>query len=305
MRGLNVVLGLLCGLAWGSAFGFPDAIRRGYPNCGTCHFAPLGSGPLTPYGKGTSGEIFGSYETDTPTSETLIYGLDIRRLVMTESEPILMQTEAHLGITAKGISIVGSVNEKYPQALWASYRREGLSVRIGRFRPSYAIPYDDHTVSMLSNGKAALSNTAEMAWATGLGELVVSRMVGDSRYSEGSVLLIGRDDAAVTGNIYLGKRCKAGATALGSGRDRYTYAGHIQCGITSQIYNIGEVSKNRDFFSLIGWEALKGFHLRVSSTGTPLVQEHRIGFRWLPIANLEMIGEATKDRLFLVSHLWF
>jgi hypothetical protein len=282
-------------------YAFPDAIRKGYTNCGTCHYSPLGGGPQTPYGKGTTADIFPTYRgLVLDPSEHLVYGTDVRRLVMTGSKPILMQSEAHLGATAKGATIVGTVNPDGPIGLWASYRAKGFGVRLGRFKPAYAIPYDDHTVPMLDNFKNAPTNNLELYAANGWGEAVVTRILGESRFSPQGYILVGRDELAGTANLYLGKRCKAGGTIVGSAMDSARRAAHLQCSFSSRLYGMGEWSKER--FGLIGYEMFKGFHVRFTSFGPE--SNYRIGIRWIPIPGLEAVAEFDKARAFLVTHLW-
>jgi hypothetical protein len=283
---------------------FPDAIRKGYTNCGTCHYSPLGGGPQTPYGKGTAPEIFPTWRgLVVDPSEHLVYGMDARRLVMTKREPFIMQEEAHLGVTAKGATIVGTVNPEGPLGLWASYRYKGLGVRLGRFKPAYAIPYDDHTVPILGNKKNYENNNVELELRNRRGEIVITRILGNSRFSYSRLLIVGRDALAGTVNLFAGKRCKGGGTIVGTAADNVRRALHIQCSYNSELYGMGEWSDQGDRFGLLGYEILTGLHVRFTSFGPE--SNYRIGLRWIPIPGLEATGELEKERAFLVSHLWF
>jgi hypothetical protein len=288
-----------------ASYAFPDAIRKGYNNCGTCHYSPLGGGPQTPYGKGTAPEIFPTWRgLVLDPSENLIYGADARRLVMTGREPFLMQEEAHLGVTAKGATIVGTVNPDGPIGLWASYRYKGLGVRLGRFKPAYAIPYDDHTVPILGNKKNYENNNIELELRNRKGEIVITRILGNSRFSNSGPVIVGRDELAGTANLFLGKRCKSGGTIVGTAADSVRQALHVQCSFNSELYGMGEWSLDQgDRFGLLGYEILTGLHVRFTSFGPE--SNYRIGLRWIPIPGLEATGELEKERAFLVSHLWF
>jgi hypothetical protein len=288
-----------------TARAFPDAVAKGYNNCGTCHYSPLGGGPQTPYGKGTTADIWPTFRgLVLDPSEHLVYGADARRLVMTGREPLMMQQEAHLGVTDKGATIVGTVNELGPIGLWASYRYKGLGVRLGRFKPAYAIPYDDHTVRMLNNFKNAPTNNIELTAANRWGEVAVTRIAGNRFMRVGFVgrVGVGRDELAGTANLYLGKRCKSGGTVVGTAVDSVRQAWHLQCSFSKRLYGMGEWQA-ADRFGLIGFELFQGFHARFTSFGPD--RNYRIGVRWIPIPGLEATAELEKEQAFLVTHLWF
>lgn len=48
----TLVVGAIALAAAAPAFALPTMIRLSYTGCATCHYAPQGGGPLTPYGKG-------------------------------------------------------------------------------------------------------------------------------------------------------------------------------------------------------------------------------------------------------------
>jgi len=298
----RLLLAVLAVLSTGG-YAFPDAIRKGYPNCGTCHYSPLGGGPQTPYGKGVGSEIFPTWKgLVLDPSEHLLYGADARRLVMTGREPLIMQAEAHLGVTARGATMVGTVNPDGPIGLWGAYRYKGFNVRLGRFKPAYAIQYDDHSVPMLGNFKNAPTNNIEISAASRLGEIVVTRILGDSRFGRFGYVLVGRDELAATANLFAGKACKAGGTIVGSALDSVRRAFHAQCSLSRSLYGMGEwTAANR--FALVGYELFKGLHVRFTSFGPE--SNYRLGMRWVPIPGLELTGELEQQRAFLVTHLWF
>lgn len=147
----------------GVAGAWPQNVRLGYPNCGTCHVSPSGGGALNGYGKGTAPEfatwtVSKHQDVDTP----IISGGDLRYLWLKREgadgsvyeDRFLMQADLELGVAWKQLTFVGQYGQYYaqPRSKEASFKHYALwthksfTARAGKFTPAFGINHDDHTL---------------------------------------------------------------------------------------------------------------------------------------------------------------
>lgn len=169
---------IVSGIVFGSqvAHALPDFIRYGYPGCGNCHYAPNGGGVLTPYGRGFStdaarwgaeneGRIFwnalGDRELIPRTTLDPILQFNFRQLAYVTQGPegrktdnFTMARELTYGLNLGTFSAYATTGLYYKQdkpqtrtfVLQATNTDQNILVRFGRFRPSYGLRFDDHTL---------------------------------------------------------------------------------------------------------------------------------------------------------------
>jgi len=160
-----------------SAFGFPEMVRHGYPNCITCHVSPDGGGTLTKYGRSLSAEILSTWAYKDETKylyfvsppDWLDLGGDARWLQTYKNTPkersgrfIFMQADAEAAATVGKFTVDATLGKQFfadddphPAIQYLTSRRHYLlyhatdqwNVRAGRFPMAYGIHTPDHFIS--------------------------------------------------------------------------------------------------------------------------------------------------------------
>lgn len=269
-------LAALAGLT-SKAQAVPEMARFGYFSCNTCHVAPTGTGPLTPYGRSLAAERLSTWAYKDEEQalhglgpklpEWLIVGGDVRYAqVHTETAQnrtdrrIRMQTDLALGVVLPRLAIVGAggphgetrSNPDLDGAwTWRQYFAkvdvtETLFVRGGRFFPRYGLGMPQHNLNIRSGlgfDQGQENGAIEAMWATESNELTVTRMTGKPRTDpEGS-----REQGWVLSYAYslFGKH-RVGASAL-TGRtgqdERLVYGVSGVFALSDQWFLMSEVDK--------------------------------------------------------------
>lgn len=200
------LLAMTIWLAAPHARAFPEMIRHGYTSCMTCHVSPNGGGLMTPYGRSMSKEILSrhAYEGE----ERLFHGaldaeglnswLDGSREVgfnvggdlrwvqshresneARERRSLFMQAEIEAAAQWKQLTVTGAFG-RFPKGRdefvsrsrkWSAIYRplESLSIRAGRFLPSYGLMVPEHiylTRKELGFDQGFERNALELTWVT-------------------------------------------------------------------------------------------------------------------------------------------
>lgn len=188
----------------GGAWGFPEMIRHNYTSCMTCHVSPNGGGLLTPYGRSMSKEILSRWSDEG--EERLFHGAleaeklnswldgskdvglnlggDIRWVQShrenseaRERRSILMQAEVEGALQIYQLTLTGSYG-RFPvgrdqfvekSRRWSAILKlnDNLSLRVGRFLPSYGMLVPEHiylTRKELGFDQGFERNNLELAW---------------------------------------------------------------------------------------------------------------------------------------------
>ncbi len=185
------------------SWGFPEMSRHGYGSCVACHFSPSGGGILNDYGRTLSNELLSSYildekdETDLKIGDLndqekenlrFYLGADVRSVgtfvetkLYKESRYILMQMDLEgrvqyrekfgmsirPGLLEKSTTSSGE-NEFFLRTYSFDYTPiESISLRLGRFRPSFGLGVANHTLYVrqdLEFGLRSESHALEFSW---------------------------------------------------------------------------------------------------------------------------------------------
>ncbi|MBC7659335.1 MAG: hypothetical protein H7249_06475 [Chitinophagaceae bacterium] len=171
------ILSLFTLIASKPASAFPEMVRKGYPNCVTCHVSPAGGGVLTDYGREISKDVLATWSAEKENGvaeglvtlpEVLKLGGDIRRLQTYSNTPsykagrwFLMQANVEAAVVTEKITVdasadydIGNPDNKSDDK-WTSRRHfisgqisDEASVRVGRFQKNYGLGVADHTVQI-------------------------------------------------------------------------------------------------------------------------------------------------------------
>lgn len=345
---------------------FPDNIRHGYISCAVCHVSPSGGGILTLYGRGLSeslatfsyegqGSFLGLSSTDEikdPTGliDFLRFDLQLDQRYISvrrdEAEAISfpMQTSASAAIHVKDTATVSVSGGAYgPDRLqelreaWLSLRlSRWVSVRAGRFLPTYGIMTDNHR----------LWHRSALGFDQGSEQIGVEIANEDKIFQTSLAYMIGREATAVFSPdaSYLDTRearliltklgVKAGKTALLGVQGMYRAWDEMNTEATAGAfiswapfgkygYFLGEVDyvrRNREpaiddelfLFGRVGSEPLRGVLAWAQAEGRR--REGVMSWRFGPGVRLAVTphvsfgvdGEFSEESktLLLLSHVW-
>ncbi|MBC7456751.1 MAG: hypothetical protein H7235_00630 [Bdellovibrionaceae bacterium] len=315
-------------------YAFPEMIRHGYTNCTACHVSPSGGGSLNQYGRSLSKEVLSTWGTDKEenflhgaidtesVNDWLVTGGDIRAVQVHQENDnikrgkfIKMQAGIELGINRPKWAIVGSFghfdNPSNDQEwkpdftrYYALYRViDGLTLRGGRFLPSFGINNSEHILSTrgpLGFGYGVEKDTVEASW---LGEnwnfvgsyYKTQKQLTDTNESGFTALvskIFGNNKVGVQylnekNNNY--KRQIYGATGLlGWSEHFYTTVEYDK-----SLIEMGSTSTKMTghyFLHCSGYEFYKGFHGLIlndymqtdENDGTTKNYKFGPGFQWFP-----------------------
>lgn len=333
-------LALLLLLVSTNAYAFPELVRFGYNNCTACHVSPAGGGLLTSYGRSLSAEVLATWGNEANAGlfwgagnrekleKWLQIGGDVRAVqVYQENEVrkkatfVKMQAAPEIGFVRNNYGAVISIGEFQDQSWKPNARtfyayakpRDELSVRGGRFVPSYGLRIPDHiafTRSFLGLGLTGIRDSLEVQWT---GETLTLNATHSKEFDT---------DAAETANsvqaqVYLAEKYKLAAnywtgTAPGSSRNITGFWGVF--GFTKRLYWLSEVdlqnqklagAKTQSFVSYqrLGYTLFKGFdliwiseHLHSNlSVDNSITNRNGPGIQFYPLPHLELSAAFTKQ----------
>lgn len=175
------------------SFAHPQYVRLGYFQCASCHYNPMGSGLLQPYGKGVAyGESFFEKEIEEPEPSRMQHGLQSRFAFLKtqiKSEAFLMQLDyqnrTELTPTLSANTTLGLTSPRAKKAgragngalgEWAILRdlylryqlSEGDSLEFGRTALPIGILTDDHTLYIRSKTRHSVTDyPTQLRYTTG------------------------------------------------------------------------------------------------------------------------------------------
>lgn len=174
---LSVVLFLAGFFMTPKAAAFPEMVRKGYPNCVSCHVSPAGGGVLTEYGREISKDVLATWSSEKENQflhgavklpEILKVGGDIRRIQTYVNTPqfetgkwFLMQGNLEAAVVTSRVTVDASLDydignpDSSSDDKWVSRRHYVLgqisdeaSIRVGKFLKNYGLGVADHTVQI-------------------------------------------------------------------------------------------------------------------------------------------------------------
>jgi hypothetical protein len=209
-----------------AALAFPGSVRWGYANCSTCHYNVAGGGVLTPYGRQLSRELLSTWGGEreaefaygTPSLPPwLALGGDVEYLVTEKAHGgtfRLVQADLEAAVTHGRLLAVATVG---PRTDASDAMGEGvvsrrhylqltvnpcLSVRAGRFSPSYGVWNGDASTATRSGlGLDRDGYNVEANWIT---ERFNASLTGIVAGTDG--FPAERGFAATAGVFFAGKR---------------------------------------------------------------------------------------------------
>jgi hypothetical protein len=175
-------------------FAFPEMIRYGYVNCGSCHISQTGGGLLNDYGREIVREKLALFKSkdekskehlfaygalsDTPLQKTLQAGGDFRSVYYYRNDPnirlaktVFMQGDLEFAHTlAKKLTLDATLGIEQPvpgqnvsfiaRRHYAQYAlNDVFNLRIGKYFPAYGIKTPDHI--SLTRGPLQLGDNFE------------------------------------------------------------------------------------------------------------------------------------------------
>jgi len=338
VRALLLFLSLLLPI---SALAFPELTRYGYNSCTACHVSPSGGGLLTSYGRSLSSEILSTWGTekdaglfwravDRETIEKyLLVGGDIRGVQVhheninaKDGRFIYMQSDVELGFNQErwgGAIAIGEVQNNvwkpFARSYYAFWRpRDELTVRAGRFLPSYGLRLPDHiafTRSFLGFGLDGIRDGAEAQWT---GETWTLNLTEAKQFGASS------PEAATSAQaqFFFSDRFKVGGN-IWSGRsdsmNRFLSGIWGILGFTKNLYLLSEIDRQIKSgngtnvrsvvtFNRLGYTILKGLDvffqneilhadLSVESSNT---DRNGLGLQFYPLPHFGFSGIWTKQK---------
>ncbi|MBC7533669.1 MAG: hypothetical protein H7318_19050 [Oligoflexus sp.] len=159
------------------AAAFPEMVRKGYPNCVTCHVSPAGGGVLTEYGREISKDVLATWSGEKENQflhgavklpEILKIGGDLRRIQTYVNSPqfetgkwFLMQANIEAALVTERVTVDASADydignpDTKDDDVWISRRHfvlgqisDEASVRVGKFLKNFGLGVADHTVQI-------------------------------------------------------------------------------------------------------------------------------------------------------------
>lgn len=320
----------LLGLWSWRAFSFPEMTRKGYASCTSCHVAPGGGGVLNAYGQMISRTALPTFtdESERQVYDHVLVGGNARYLTVTVKNPegerhaqFPMETEGELALTWRGLTVDGAVGtygplevQDYRRAfVMASFLKDQLKLRIGRFLPSFGTLEVDHTVwtrKALGLGQGGEKTTAEAAYISRFGEVIIGRTLGQSFITKEP------EDAAtyVRLQAYTSERTQAGVSAKVEDSGVKALALQWTVAANDHLYSIGEINRTSESlttsYEKVGLEIYRGLHVSL----THEYQQNnatRVGaaIQWFPVPGIDILARYRKtlerdDELAAVVHLF-
>ncbi len=332
---------LLVGVAVfaGISLGYSDLNRLGYQSCGACHVSPGGAGVTTAYGRSAGEEQYtfaregdGRFASLVTLPSWLSAAANTRFVNVNAPgyhKKFLMQQEAEVAVTLDKLTIDVAVG-RYGPALTREWRRhylqyqpsDHLTLRVGRFAPSFGLYHADHTASVrqdLGRLQAAESYAVEGVLTGRIGSVSVASTLGasDSIHltgSDGYKMDANTSGAIVTTQINISPTLDWGVDywfRSDSERDYLTAGPHVRWAPARWLYATGEVyrvltstePRQRDVgYASLGVVPLEGLHVTTTyewSDGS----RYGVELRWLPVPHVELQAQA-RWRDGVLSHTY-
>jgi hypothetical protein len=323
---MRIVLAIGLALAAGTASAYPEMIRHGYQNCGSCHVAgSAGGGATSAYGKTAGSDFLPMLKSGQlpEAPEWLGYGFNYRYLNDTRQSAGVRQhihfpmaTEGELALMPlPGLTLAASVGVYGPEQVqeyrtsYAMAKWTYASVRAGKFRPSFGINDQDHTLyvrSALQLGEGAEKYGAEGVIKTKWGELIATHAVGDSATlemskSQGYRLTNPeqkRNYARLT--AYTSRTSQVGVSMRTDEHRVDAWGLHALAAYDSWLYGALEadqiLSTEREYatYLKIGVEAVRGLHVLLLHESTTEKQRAGLAFQWFPVNGIDILLKANR-----------
>lgn len=345
-----------------TALAFPEMIRHHYVNCSACHVATNGGGLLNAYGRTISSEVLSSFGSEKEArafytvdpenvNQWLNIGGDLRGLQLHQENErsiqgrfIWMEANIQAAVSIEKLTAfmsMGKVNQGnqslvlVPTKYYVSYQMlDELSVKIGRFTPSYGLNIPQHNFLVRKNlhlGPGTERNAIDMQWngekfnfTLGLSQSLLNSAVRDEEVALNLQALMNINDQHKIGlNYWYGeanqyKKIMIGAQAvLGFSENFYalTELDHIW----NKSNSNAETKSLFELFKL-GYELHKGFHLQAvqefgksDTTSSAETQILGAGIIWYPRPHFEFemlwsnrrTAETLEDYAYLLLHYYF
>lgn len=354
------------------AMAYPEMIRHGYTSCTACHVSPSGGGITTAYGRSLSKELLSrwSYEGEEQQLHGLIKNEGVRswidgtrerglnvsgnfRYIQTQLETnnfelrrsFAMQRDLEVAATWDRFSLVTSYGLIYQpnerdevdlRRIYGLYNlNDELSVRAGRFLPTFGIMTNDHYLSIkqrLQLGQLTERDTVELnyiseSWSGYLNYSVAPDSKTNLNQEKAASLGFNYNihpTARVGLNYWYGdqqdrKRDITGVNALvGFSKSFYSLT-EFDYQVTQS--NSGLETKSRFFYQRLGYEFVRGVHalIQLDAAQTNVTDEQTkfyafgsgITFYPRPHFELQLLWSRPKfksqdfsDSAFLVFHYY-
>jgi hypothetical protein len=324
-----------------SALAFPELTRYGYNSCIACHVSPSGGGLLTSYGRSLSSEVLSTWGTEKDgglfwravdreaIEKYLLVGGDVRGVQVHHENSnvkdgrfIYMQSDMEFGFNQDhwgGAIAIGQVQndvwKPFARSYYAFWRpRDELTIRAGRFFPSYGLRLPDHiafTRSFLGFGLDGIRDGVEVQWT---GETWTFNLTEAKQFATPS----SETATSAQAQFFFSDRSKVGAN-IWSGRsdsmNRLLTGIWGILGFTKNLYFLSEIdhqtkasggtdTRSIVIFNRLGYTVLKGLDvflqneilhadLSVDSSNT---DRNGLGLQFYPLPHFEFSGIWTKQK---------
>lgn len=342
-----------------SAFAFPELTRFGYNSCTACHVSPNGGGLLTSYGRSLSAEVLSTWGNEKDAGffwrsvdreaieKYLLLGGDVRGVQVHRENSqvkdgrfIKMQADLEAGFNLEhwgGAISVGEMDKDTwkPQArtFYAFWRpRDELTVRAGRFLPSYGLRLPDHIAfsrSFLGFGLDGIRDGAEFQWT---GENWTFNLTQAKQFNtpdpesatSAQAQFFFNDRYKVAANIWSGKSGAMSRLISGLwGILGFTKRLYLLSEFDHQSQQQGsETTRSVVTFNRLGYTLVKGLDVFVQSEhlhsdlkiDSSVTNRNGLGFQFYPYPHFELSGVWSKqkaeagleeDYAWLLGHYYF
>lgn len=333
MSFLSTLLALSLLLISSQSLAYPEMIRHGYTSCTACHASPSGGGITTAYGRSISKELLSrwSYEGEEQQLHGAIKDENVRSWIdgsqergfnvsgnfryiqtrletdsFTQGRSFAMQKDLEIAGKYDQFTLVASygfvhmpnaTDELELRRLYALYNiNDNLSLRAGRFLPTYGIMTNDHYLSIkqgLGLGQLTERDTVEI-------HSINEHWSGYLNYSDSpsSNRRLNEEKALSVGaNYHLYETSRVGLNYFyGDQLDRKRDITGLNAlvGFNKEIYSLmeydyqvlapdaGDKIKSHYFFQRLGYEFTRGLH----------------GLAQMDVAQTNLADETTKYYAF-------
>jgi hypothetical protein len=341
---MKCLLGLITLFASQWLWAYPEFVRHGYTSCTACHISPRGGGVLTEYGRmmsreglstwGYEGEEswhYGALEKEA-TPDWFRVGGDFRSLQLHQQNstltmgrfiPMQQQVEGAVRLGSTWLSVAGARDMTrqdreffIPRAYLLVPVSEQLSLRVGRFMPSFGLNVAEHIFSTrgaMGFGYQTERDTVELLYAAENWDLSAAVTMNQLRDGEEAAGFYMQANYSLTSHSQVGLSVENKT----SGNQSRAVSLHGSVGLSEKLYVLSELawrqaelfpgagaSEGVYHFAKLGYEIEKGFHLLViedlnkRDLGRSQWTETQWGggFAFYPRPHLELQGLWTRRR---------
>lgn len=310
--------------------------KDGYQTCVSCHVSPSGGGALSPYGRMISEEILSTWyykgesnvaHFDYESPSWLGVGGDLRSVFIRNNENvdkfIGMQRDVDLAILLGPVAFASSYgiyNEKNTE----SRRHYGtltvgdnLTLRGGKFLPSYGIHHPDHTAfnrSPLGLGQGNESYNLEVSTRGKLGEVFLT---GIALTKDGEEYTTKNTGNALRVNAFLTTWLQTGVSWMGL-TNQVKYGGFAQLAFGKWFYASLDVNEIPDpepivlSYGKVSFTPWRGINIiyenNLSKDLDAQVHQDAFGLQWFPRPHFEWLAKAITSEdewsYLILSHYY-